>query len=295
MYDMYFYLVFFITGCFFGSFLNVVSDRIQSKEGIIFGRSHCIFCKTKLVLKDLVPLFSFLKLKGKCRYCGEKLSWYYPLSEFITGFLFFALAYFLKLPDFLSGGFQSWLYFIYLLFIICSYIVIFLSDAKYRIIPNKVVIPSIVISIIFLLIRSVYFLLDLKKDLVGDDFGYYLLKVGYWNSRLLDEVKMLVLILISAFLLGFFFWLLVVLTKERGMGYGDIKLGVLVGLVNEFPVNILAVFMGFVLGALFSLVLMGLKKKTMKDTIPFGPFLVVGSLICLVWGKQIVDFYLGTI
>lgn len=294
MTDSAFYIAFFIVGCFVGSFLNLVSDRIQSRGSIIFGRSHCVFCKTKLVLKDLLPIFSFLRLNGKCRYCGEKLSWYYPLSELLTGVLLFCLAYFLKIPSFFEGGLLSWLYFIFLLVIICAYIVILLSDTKYRIIPNKVVIPAIVFSVAFIVIRSVIYLVFLRQKLAADSFGYYLLQTGYWNDRLFDELRTVFMILLSALMIGFFFWLLVTLTKGRGMGYGDIKLGVLIGIVNEFPVNILAVFMGFVLGALFSLVLIVMKKKTMKDTIPFGPFLVMGSLVCLVWGNQIVRFYLGT-
>jgi prepilin signal peptidase PulO-like enzyme (type II secretory pathway) len=247
------------------------------------------------VLRDLVPLFSFLRLKGKCRYCGEKLSWFYPLSEFLTGTLFFGMAYFLKIPQFFDLGVLSWMYFTFLFVIICVYIVITLSDAKYRIIPNKIVIPAIVFTIMFIFSRSAYYLFSLKQRLSGEGFGYYLLKAGYWDDRLVREIKDVALVLISAFLIGFFFWLLVTLTKGRGMGYGDIKLGVLIGLVNRFPVNILAVFMGFVLGAFFSLVLIVLGKKTMKDTIPFGPFLIMGSLICLVWGEQIVSFYLGTL
>jgi leader peptidase (prepilin peptidase)/N-methyltransferase len=204
------------------------------------------------------------------------------------------LAYLLDIPRFFQGGVVTWMYFIFMFVILSVYVIIFLSDAKYRIIPNKVVIPAIIFSIVYLLSRSVYFLVSIRQQLAADDFGKYLLKVGYWNDLLVAEVKSLGLALISAFLIGFFFWLLVTLTKERGMGYGDIKLGVLIGLVNGFPVNILAVFLGFVLGATFSLILIVLKKKTMKDTIPFGPFLIMGSLLCLVWGEQIVGFYLGT-
>ena len=90
-----------------------------------------------------------------------------------------------------------------------------------------------------------------------------------------------------------FFLSLIKITRGMGMGGGDVKLGFLIGLFNGFPVNIIAIFVGFLSGALVSLVLVLLKKRSMKDTIAFGPFLIFGSILSLVFGQQILNWYIG--
>jgi leader peptidase (prepilin peptidase)/N-methyltransferase len=94
----------------------------------------------------------------------------------------------------------------------------------------------------------------------------------------------------SALGIALFFKILVIATRERGMGAGDIRLGFLIGIFNWFPFNILAIFLGFILGALVSSILIIFGKKTMKDTIPFGPFLITGCLISYAFGDRILAF-----
>ena len=286
------YIFTFIVGLIVGSFLNVVSDRLKSEKGFLFGRSCCEFCKKILSPKDLVPLLSFCFLKGKCRFCNKKLSIYYPISEILTGFAFVGVLYY---SGILRGytQFFTWVNFIFLLFIVCAYIIIFLSDAKYKIVPNKVVIPSIVFASLLLIGLRIISLVLYYYQLKNDSFGVYLLKTGFWHNQFRASLVDIGIVILSSFAISLFFWALILLTKGRGMGYGDLKLGFLIGLVNGFPKNVLGIFLGFIFGAGISLILILLKKKTMKDVIPFGPYLILGSVIAFVWGDIILNWYLG--
>ena len=271
-------LIIFLIGLFVGSFLNVISDRVVRNEAIFFGRSHCDTCKHKLAPKDLVPLLSFIFIKGKCRYCKVKLSFYYPTAEILTG-LVFVLAYFTKsvLPA----------------VVFCAYIVLFLTDAKYTLIPNKVVIPAIIFVFGFLLVTNIYTLFSLRTNLENDAIGKYLLRTDFYNARVAETLKHLGLTLFSSLSISLFFIFLIFITKGRGMGGGDVTLGFLIGLFNGFPTNILAIFLGFLFGTIFSLGLILTKQKSIKDTIPFGPFLIVGSVVAYFFGKQLLSWYFG--
>ncbi len=271
-------LIIFLIGLFVGSFLNVISDRVVRNEAIFFGRSHCDTCKHKLAPKDLVPLLSFIFIKGKCRYCKTKLSVYYPTAEILTG-LVFVLAYFTKsvLPA----------------VVFCAYIVLFLTDAKYTLIPNKVVIPAIIFVFGFLLVTNIYTLFSLRTNLENDAIGKYLLRTDFYNARVAETLKHLGLTLFSSLSISLFFIFLIFITKGRGMGGGDVTLGFLIGLFNGFPTNILAIFLGFLFGTIFSLGLILTKQKSIKDTIPFGPFLIVGSVVAYFFGKQLLSWYFG--
>lgn len=286
------YTLVIISGLFIGSFLNVVADRSINGEPIIKGRSHCETCSRPLGIKNLIPLLSFLFQKGKCAFCGSKLSWYYPASELITGLAF---GYVFYISKFFSAAFHplNLLNIVYLLVIVSIFIVLFLTDIKYLRIPDLFVYSGVLLAFVYnLFLRStdlIYMYLALKAD----DFGKYLLEAGFFTNALKYALKDFGWYLISALAIAMFFWALVFLTKERGMGRGDIGLGLLVGLFNGFPSNILATFLGFVLGAVISLVLVFVRKKTLKDTVPFGPFLLLGSLIALGWGTEILKWYVG--
>ncbi|KKU30608.1 MAG: Type 4 prepilin-like protein leader peptide-processing enzyme [candidate division WWE3 bacterium GW2011_GWA1_46_21] len=289
--EILFYSVIFIAGAFIGSFLNLVSDRLRTGEPILFGRSHCDFCKKNLSGKDLLPLLSFILQKGKCRYCQEKLAYYYPLSETLTAATFVSLAYYIDLYK--TPYVFSWIGFGYLAAVACFFIIITLSDLKYRLIPNRVVYPAIAFVLLFMILAiaanagySYYYLRN-------DEFGKYLIESGFWTNQLVAVAKSFGISLLSSLAVALFFWFLIFITKGKGMGGGDVKLAFLVSIFNGFPQNIVAVFAGFVLGALFSFVLILLGKKTMKDTLPFGPFLVLGSVLAFVYGQQILDWYLS--
>lgn len=287
------YFLTFLSGLFVGSFLNLVSDRAPFDKPIFLGRSRCDHCKAILKAKDLMPLLSFALLKAKCRYCGKKLSFTYPLSEILTGLAFFGAAYYLQL--FNGPTMWKWVNFVYLAVAVGFFIIIFLADVKYRLIPNSVVHKAIGFVILFIVITSAVAMTSYFFQLKNDAFGRYLIQAGYWNTQLMYLLKSLGLTLISALGIGLFFWFLIWVTKGRGMGGGDVKLAFLIGIMNGWPINLVAIFLGFVFGAIFSLILVALRKKTMKDTVPFGPFLILGSITAFVFGNQILKWYTGLI
>ena len=294
LYLVYFeYALIFVSGLFIGSFLNLISDRVLSDEGIFLGRSHCDHCKKPLSGRDLLPILSYILLKGKCRFCQNSLSIYYPVSEVLTGIVFTSTAIFIRILD--SSNVLSWLAYTFLIVVFSVYIVVFLTDLKSRIIPDKVVIFGVIFIIVYIVSNFIYGAYSSYNYLSHDDFGKYLIKTGYWNLQVLAYLKNFGFTVLSAFGIAAFFYLLIFITKGRGMGGGDAKLGFLIGLFNGFPLNIFGIFAGFLTGAIFSLVLIILKKKNMKDTIAFGPFLVLGSTIAFFFGRQLLSWYLNVL
>ena len=259
--------IIFILGLIVGSFLNVVIYRLENGEKIINDRSRCLRCKHTLAWYDLIPVLSLVFLKGKCRYCNNKISWQYPLVEIGTGILFImALNFQFSISNFQSiFNFQFLTAILYLLFIISSLIVIFVYDLKHYIIPDKVIYPAIAIAIGFNLFNN----------------------IQYPISNILSAFNFL----IPAILAGGFFYAIIVITKGKGMGGGDVKLAFLMGLILGWPVIIFSVFLAFILGSIVGIYLILTGKKKMKSMVPFGPFLIFGTFAGLFWGKEIVKWY----
>lgn len=293
-------LCLFIFGLFVGSFLNLVSDRLPQGKKIVFGRSKCDYCGKELKVKNLIPVFSFIFQKGKCAYCNKKLSFFYPVSEIFTG-LVFVLAGYLSGVIFEINSMNLFFLFYYLV-IMCVYVVMFLTDIKYYLILDSIVIPAIIFVILSALIFRFLSLTHLHRELSNDSVLMYLLRTDFLTNRTLYVLKDFGFTVLGALGISLFFLLLIAITKGKGMGFGDVKLGFFIGLVNgftfvsgfplgRFPLGIIAIFLGFALGAFFSLFLILLKRKTMKDTVPFGPFLIIGSLITFLAGPAIWNFY----
>ena len=264
-----FYFIIFIFGLIIGSFLNVVIFRLENGEKIINDRSRCLHCKRVLAWYDLIPILSFIFLRGKCRYCGHKISWQYPAVELGTGILFI-LIFNLQSSIF---GFQSIsniqypiLSLLFWFYITSSLIIIFVYDLRYYIIPDKIIYPAIAIAIGFNLFNN----------------------IQYPISNILSIFNFL----FPAILAGGFFYAIVIITKGKGMGGGDIKLAFLMGLILGWPLIIVAVFLAFILGSIAGIFLILAGKKKMKSMIPFGPFLVIGTFIALFWGERITEWYL---
>lgn len=207
----------------------------------------------------------------------------------ITGFIFVAVSIYTRVFEIPSP--KTIMQFLFLFVIACFYIALFLTDAKYRLIPSKIIYSAIAFVIVFFVIRTLVDYISVRNILANDPFGKYMLKAGYAEVQLWYEVKDLVLSLAGAVGISAFFLFLIKITRGRGMGGGDVTLGFLIGLVNGFPNGFLAIFTGFVLGAVYSVVLISLGKKSMKDTIPFGPFLILGSVITYTFGVQILRWY----
>ena len=253
----------FLFGVCIGSFLNAVIYRLEQDKSLS-GRSFCPHCKHKLAWTDLFPVFSFLLLGGKCRYCHKKISIQYPLVEVLTGALFVVILWSLGGVSFgswlVSAGIFGFAKLIFLFYVVSALVVIFVYDLKHYEIPDKVLFPAIGITFLFQAVSSSYLIIN------------YLLAV-----------------LIAT---GFFFaifWF----SKGAWMGFGDVKLAVLMGLLLGYPNILSALFMAFFLGAIIGVILMIFKKKGLKSEIPFGPFLVLGTFLALLYGTQTIQWYLN--
>ena len=292
---VFYYVLVFISGLFLGSFLNLVSDRVVKGKSIIFGGSECEFCGQHLCAKDLIPVFSFIKSLGKCSYCRKKLSWYYPFSEILTGSMFLLAA--IQSQIFISPTPPNVLTFLYLLIIFSFFIILFLADAKYLLVPDRIVIPAIVFTTGVLVINYLANIFTTYKSISSGPLGPYLVEAGFFKNQLVWLSKDFGLDIASAILIALFFISLIYISrwvlKREGMGGGDVTLGLFIGVFNGFPNNILAIFLGFITGSVFSLVLIAFGKKTMKDNIPFGPFLILGSMVAFFFGSEILNWYLN--
>ena len=280
----------FVSGLLAGSFLNVVSDRLESGKSVVYGRSVCDYCGKTLTKWELIPLLSYFIQKGRCSKCQHKLSWFYPVSEFITGVTFVGLAYWIKVFE--MPSLLNWVLFGFYVVLFSFLIVIFLSDLKYMVIYDRVVIPAIITSALFLILWNLYYVFELYLNLKSSVFGKYMLEAGFLKNHALINVKDVGYTFLCALAIALFFLFLIYVTKGRGMGGGDVKLGFLIGLINGFPNALVAIFLGFLLGAIYSVGLVLIKRKGLKDMIPFGPFLILGCVITLFYGNQIISWYI---
>lgn len=247
METLIFSVVFFIYGIVIGSFLNVVILRTPLKESLARERSHCMECGHTLAWYDLFPLFSYLFLGGKCRYCKVHISCQYPIVEGLNGLLYTVL--------YLACGLSVNT----ILYCLCTSALIALSFIDWR---TKEIPPGFNIFI---------FLLGLIR-LVTD--------IGNWSQYVIG------LFAVSGFLL-----VLLLVSRGRAMGGGDIKLMAATGLLLGWQLNIIAFLSGCVLGSIIHLTLMAVKKA--DRVLAFGPYLSMGIYIAMIWGEQLVSWYLS--
>ncbi len=268
--DLFFYLIIFLFGLIVGSFLNCVIYRLEVGGNFLKGRSFCPKCKHILKWYDLIPILSFIILKRKCRYCREKISWQYPLIELSTGILFLIIFNF-QFSWTPSGGLPEGLLFnflnlFYYLIITSFLIIIFVYDLKYFIIPDRVIYPVIIIALIF-------------------NFQFLI-----FNQFSIFKLSMLSALGAAAFFLTIF-----LVSRGHWMGFGDVKLAFLLGLFLSFPNILVALFSAFLIGAIIGIGLIIARKKNLKSEVPFGPFLITGTIIALFWGEKLIRWYLNLI
>ncbi len=253
----------FIFGLIFGSFLNVVICRLKTPpgrggtaKGIIFGRSFCPECKSKLRWYDLFPLLSFIFLRGCCRYCNKNISWQYPIVEILSGLIWVSIfcQNFNNNFQFSIFNFQS-ITFLYQIFIFSTLLIIAVYDFKWKIIPDKVIYPAITIALIY--------------NIFSPDKG------GLWGGLLTA---------VAAFL---FFYLIFYFSKGKAMGMGDAKLAILIGLFLSPKMALMAFVLAFVIGAVSGIILMVFDRKTLKSQIAFGPFVAIGATIVFFFSSII--------
>ncbi|MBI4029630.1 prepilin peptidase [Candidatus Berkelbacteria bacterium] len=249
---------FFIFGLLVGSFLNVVIARFEKPKTILKGRSKCDACGHTLGFWDLIPLFSFLFLKGHCRYCGKLISWQNPVVELATGFLFLGL--------FWKFGFSIAL--ILYCFLALLLLALFFIDLKNMLIPDWLAWPAIFFSL-----AAVLFPFSPLSPLsTFSTFPIFFPSFPF--STLLNPFFGL---LIGAGILA----LLVLFSRGRFMGSGDIYFGAILGLLSSYPLILLSLPLSFFLGGLIASILLLTKTRGLKDPIPFAPFLIISIFVVL--------------
>lgn len=242
----------FLLGLFLGSFLLVVADRTSQGVSYIKGRSKCDGCGHVLSWYELVPVVSYLIQKGRCRHCRAKLGYKYPLAELLTGAS-------VILIFFATISLGVYVFFLYLVITSCLLVILF-SDIQYEIIPFPVVVLMSAAALILLGL--------LTPDMI------------------LSHI-------FAGIVAGAFFLLIFILTRGKGMGFGDVVFVLSMGLVLGIPGILYGLYISFITGALISLILVVLKKKRLRGgTIPFGPFLVLGTFIMMIWGGEISQLVL---
>ncbi|MBT4917802.1 prepilin peptidase [Candidatus Peregrinibacteria bacterium] len=260
----------FILGSAIGSFISVVVHRLKKKkQSIVFSRSICPACKKKLKFHHLFPVFSWLSLKGKCAFCGKKISPHYLALEVATGLLFVALflnfnfieaAVSTVIPTIVNYTINWETFAIFLFYVIESALLmtIFFYDLKYKEIPDRLSIPAIAIAI---------------------------------AGGLVFETVAPLSMLIGGIALGGFFLIQFVLSKGKWVGGGDIRLGALMGIFLGWKFGLFALIAAYIIGSLISIALLIQKKVSRKTAIPFGPFLVTGVYVAIFFGEIIINWY----
>src|SRR3989339_71779 len=286
------YLFVYLLGLCIGSFLNVVLYRTEEEKSFLEGRSFCPSCRHKLIWKDLFPVFSYLYLLGKCRYCRAKISWQYPAVELATGLIFLLIFNKSSIISSLIGNHglaqELWpsafagmiVALIFWFYIASSLIIIFVYDLKHYLIPDNVLFPAIIIALAYRILEFLSF---------GNWDLFVIWNLNFGISALLFNYFYAVLIGVGFF---FFIWLV---SQGKWMGFGDVKLAILLGLILGFPNILVGLFLSFFFGAIIGIMLMILEKKNSKSEIPFGPFLIFGTFLAMFWGEKIVTWYLNLV
>ena len=251
----------FLFGIIIGSFLNVCIYRIPKEESIAASGSACQSCGARLTFVDLIPVFSYIVLGGKCRHCKAKISAQYPIIETLTGLLFLLL--------YLKFG-LAWVTLVYAA-LAALLVVITLIDYRHMIIPNGLVIAGLVVGTAQLA-ASIF-----TKGIFE---GWTVYAIGFLAGGL-------PLFIIAAFC--------TYVLKKDAIGGGDIKLMAFAGLILGWKLIIPAYFIGIVVGAVASIILMATGKKKRGDEIPFGPFLCLGIAVSMFFGSEIINWYVGMI
>lgn len=246
-----------VAGLIIGSFLNSVIYRMSDLVTIFSHRSHCPHCKREILWYDLVPLFSFVVLEGKCRFCKRPISLQYPIVEFATSLLFILLYL----------GFGITFYSIMLAIISAFLVIIFVYDLYFKIIPNIIVIPAIVVWAA----------------------AWILMLVPGANLSIPNDFHNLIY---GGLISGLFIGAIVFFTRGKGMGVGDIKLAFLLGFILGWANALVFLFFAFLLGAIVGVALILTHVKKLKSQIPFGPFLIAGFYLALFFGEKIISWYI---
>ena len=270
-------IVVFLFGLIIGSFLNVCIVRLPRGRSIATPPSHCPRCTSPIRFYDNIPVISFLLLRGKCRSCGEPISWRYPIVELMNGLFYLWIVHEIGL-----GGEA------FLLMAFCSsLIVITFIDFDHQIIPDVITLPGMVIG----LSLAPFFLYPLSDPLPFHINGL----LPHAGPYLTAFINSLIGIILGGGPLLAIGWLWEKLRHVEAMGGGDIKLMGMVGSFLGWKGALLTIMLGALTGSVVGVLLIVLKRHKMEKVIPFGPFLALGAVASAFYGPDIISWYLGLI
>jgi leader peptidase (prepilin peptidase) / N-methyltransferase len=269
----------FILGLAVGSFLNVCIYRIPRGESIIFPGSHCPQCGKGILAYDNVPLFAYLWLGGKCRFCKNRISIQYPLVELLTGLIFLGCALKWKFtpPTYVNALF------------LCLVVILIFIDYHHQILPNVITIPGTLVAIILSFSQ--------EKEFYADAISVNLASIlNASNPAVIRPwIGALVGALIGGgalFLVAFLYQLV---RKRQGLGMGDVKMMAMVGAFLGWPLAFFTIFIGSLAGSILGLLLIVFRGKNMQTKLAFGTFLGMGSLLAVFVGSTVISWYTASL
>jgi leader peptidase (prepilin peptidase) / N-methyltransferase len=272
-----------IVGLVIGSFLNVCIYRIPKGESLVWPGSHCPECGRGLKPFDLIPVVSYVLLRGKCRSCGFRIPARYPLVEMLTGISFYWAA---------TASAGSPLNFLNYILFLSGLTVIFFIDLDHLIIPDRIALP--------LLLAGLILAAFIKQDgrpvfvdhLVGTVVGFAVFFLIAWGGmhmlRFEDRLGMDIgasLLFMKVFYKG---------DADVGrdaMGGGDVKLAAMMGAFLGLKLLAAGLFLSFLIGSVVSIGLLMSGRKGAKDAVPFGPMMAAGGVLALIKGQAIINWY----
>lgn len=242
----------FVIGLLIGSFLNVCIYRIPKEESIVFPGSNCPSCHQPLKAKELIPVFSWLWLRGQCRTCKTAISGRYPLVETLTG----AMLVLIYLEMGLSTN-----------FFLCSLLTMLLLMITFIDLDHQIIPDGLSTLVAFMGIVSLV-------------YGY-INNTGiiFWEA-------------IAGIFLGGGFFLFIAIVSKGGMGGGDIKLMAALGIWFGWQGILMVMFLSFTLGGIYAVGLLVMKRKGRKEMVPFGPFIALGGYITALYGSYLWEWYM---
>lgn len=280
----------FLIGLCVGSFLNVVIFRYLPDESFFCnlkkcnGRSKCLSCEKTLAWYELIPVVSFIAQFGHCRSCGAKISWQYPLVELAGGLAFLSPYYFWSHNyfQFISLDVFFLLFSAIWIGIFLIFTLIWAIDNKFFIIPDELNISLAVLGILLTAESGFYrhFSEFGQGSFVGNFAMLFGLRDNVWINHLAGGIVGLLII-----------GMIILVTRGKGMGIGDLKLAGALGLIFGWPDILFVIVFAFVIGSLYGIYLLIKRLKGFKDSVPFGPFLVLGSLTVIFFGQIILANY----
>ena len=271
-------ILLFIFGMVFGSFGYVLALRYDGERflldpKVVGGRSYCPHCRKTLRWFELIPFVSFAIQGGQCRHCKKRIGFAYPVAELFSGLLFVAVA--ARVRDFYGVlGPNFWI--LSVLWIAFFFLLALLSviDIRLGIIPDEMVIALCLLAVGIIGFAEMHF------SFMGLYAGLFGLQENFWMNHVAGALAGIL-----------FFGGLVAVTRGKGMGMGDVKLMVPLGFLFGWPDTLFLAAVAFASGAVVGLGYVSMGKKTMKSSLPFGPFLVFAAVFIFLWGSGFLNWY----